>query len=192
MDYLKIIGIDRNDITKVIYSHFHPAHIGWTSIEKNGKIVLTFPNADYYSSKNEWDFWKDETEGLISTDPLRFKKLLEEKIKFVKDREEIIPNLYVKYEFGHTPGLINLILYIDNKRIWFMSNVIHSDIQFENPYWNFSTDNNGEKAIKTRFHIFEDLSMPKTIIANGNLIGETFGILTKEEEGKYKYESYTK
>ena len=58
LNNLKKVGIDKKDITKVIYSHFHPAHVGWTSIEENGKRVLTFPNAEYYSSKNEWDFWK--------------------------------------------------------------------------------------------------------------------------------------
>ena len=46
---LKKAGLDRKDITKVIFSHFHPDHIGWTTIEENGKRVLTFPNAKYYS-----------------------------------------------------------------------------------------------------------------------------------------------
>ena len=53
LNNLKKAGLDRKDITKVIYSHFHPDHIGWTSIEENGKRVLTFPNAKYYSSENE-------------------------------------------------------------------------------------------------------------------------------------------
>ena len=50
LNNLKKAGLDRKDITKVIFSHFHPAHVGWTSIEENGKRVLTFPNAVYYSS----------------------------------------------------------------------------------------------------------------------------------------------
>ena len=53
---LKKAGLNRTDITKVIYSHFHPTHIGWTSMEENGKNILTFPNVEYFCSKNEWDF----------------------------------------------------------------------------------------------------------------------------------------
>ena len=189
---LKKAGYEPKDITKVIYSHFHPDHVGWTSIEKNGKRVLTFPNANYYSSKNEWDFWTSKIGDPIGIDPKAFKEPLESKIIFLNDGQEIIPNLFVKFKFGHTPGLINLILNADGKRIWFMSDMVHSDLQFDNPHWCFFTDNNEEKAIKTRINTFDDLSQPNTIIANSHFIEEAFGYLKKEGEGKYKFERYTK
>ena len=192
LNNLKKAGLDRKDITKVIFSHFHPDHIGWTSIEENGKRVLTFPNAEYYSSKSEWDFWKDNIDHPLAIDQQLFREPLEGKIKFLKDGEEIIPNLFVKFEFGHTPGLINLILNADGKRMWFISDMVHSDLQFENPEWCFFTDNNEERAIKTRKNAFDDLSQPNTIIANSHFIEEAFGYLKKEGEGKYKFERYTK
>ena len=192
LNNLKKAGLDRKDITKVIYSHFHPVHIGWTTIEENGKKVLTFPNAKYYSSENEWNFWKDNTKHPLAIDQKGFKEPLEGVIKFLKDGEEIIPNLFVKFEFGHTPGLINLILNSEGKRIWFMSDMVHSDLQFKNPEWCFFTDNNEEKAIKTRKNAFDELSKPNTIIANSHFVEEAFGSLKKEGEGKYKFERYTK
>ena len=194
LNSLKKAGLDRNDITKVIYSHFHPANVGWTSMEENGKNVLTFPNAVYYSSQNEWEFWANKIGEPIGIDPKIFKEPLEGKIKFLKDGEEIIPNLFVKFEFGHTPGLINLILKVDGKRMWFMSDMVNSDIQFENPQWSFFTDNNEERAIKTRINAFDDLSQPNTIIANSHFIKEVFGYLKKEGKGevKYKFERYSK
>ena len=189
---LKKAGLDRKDITKVVYSHFHPAHVGWTSIEENGKRVLTFPNAEYYCSENEWDFWTGRIGEPLSVDPKAFKEPLEGIIKFVKDGQEIIPNLSVKFMFGHTPGLINLILKADGKRLWFINDIVHSDLQFENPNWCFFSDNNEEKAIKTRINAFDDLSQPNTILANSHFVEEAFGYLKKEGEGKYKYERYTK
>jgi glyoxylase-like metal-dependent hydrolase (beta-lactamase superfamily II) len=192
LNNLKKAGLDRKDITKVIYSHFHPDHIGWTSIEENGKFVLTFPNANYYSSKNEWEFWKNNKNHPLAIDIKKFKEPLEGVIKFVNDGDEIIPGLFVKFEFGHTPGLINLILHSNGKRMWFMSDMVHSDLQFKNPEWCFFTDNNEEKAIKQRMNNFEDLAQPNTIIANGHFIEEAFGYLKKEGEGKFKFERYTK
>ena len=153
---------------------------------------MTFPNADYYSSKVEWDFWKDKTDDpIMGINPKTFKEPLEGKIKFLKDGEEIIPNLFVKYEFGHTPGLINLILNSEGKRMWFMADMVNSDIQFENPHWCFFTDSNEERAIKTRLNSFDELSQPNIIIANGHFIHEAFGYLKKEGEGKFKFERYT-
>ena len=189
---LKKAGLDRKDITKVVYSHFHPDHVGWTSIEENGKRVLTFPNAEYYCSENEWDFWTGRIGEPLSVDPKAFKEPLEGIIKFVKDGQEIIPNLSVKFMFGHTPGLINLILKADGKRLWFINDIVHSDLQFENPNWCFFSDNNEEKATKTRINAFDDLSQPNTILANSHFVEEAFGYLKKEGEGKYKYERYTK
>jgi len=49
--------------------------VGWTTIENNGKKILTFPNAIYYSSKNEWDFWKDKTNEPIRITSLILKNL---------------------------------------------------------------------------------------------------------------------
>ena len=189
---LKKAGLDRKDITKVIYSHFHPTNIGWTSIEENGKRVLTFPNAEYYCSENEWDFWSSKTDDPLSVDPKTFKEPLEGKMKFVKDDQEIIPNLSVKFMSGHTPGLINLILRTEGKRIWLINGILNSDIQFENPNWSFFSDNNEERAIKTRINAFDDLSRPNTILANSHFIESAFGYLKKEGEGKFKYERYTK
>ena len=189
---LKKAGLDRKDITKVVYSHFHPGNVGWTSIEENGKRVLTFPNAEYYCSENEWDFWSSKIGEPLSIDEKAFKEPLEGIIKFVKDGQEIIPNLSVKFMFGHTPGLINLILKAEEKRIWFINDIVHSDLQFENPNWCFVSDNNEEKATKTRINAFDELSQPNTILANSHFIEEAFGYLKKEGEGKYKYEKYTK
>ena len=189
---LKKAGLDRKDITKVVYSHFHPDHVGWTSLEENGKRVLTFPNAEYYCSENEWDFWTGRIGEPLSVDPKAFKEPLEGIIKFVKDGQEIIPNLSVKFMSGHTPGLINLILKTEGKKIWFITDLVHSDLQFENPNWCFFSDNNEEKAIKTRINAFDELSQPNIILANSHFIEEAFGYLKKEGEGKYKYEKYTK
>ena len=188
---LKKAGLDRTDITKVIYSHFHPTHIGWTSMEENGKNILTFPNAEYFCSKNERDFWSNKIDEPLSQGIESVKELLNGKIKFVNDNQEIIPNLFVKFMFGHTPGLINLILKTEGKRMWFMNGLVNSDIQFKNPQWNFFTDNNEEKSTKARINSFDDLSQPDTILANSNFIEEAFGYLKKEGEGKYKFEGYS-
>ena len=69
---------------------------------------------------------------------------------------------------------------------------MHSILQFENPSWSFYSDNNEEKAIKTRTEAFDDLSEPDTILANNNFVEEAFGYLKKVGEGKYKFERYTK
>ena len=160
MNSLKKAGLEPKDITKVVYSHFHLDHVGWTTTEiddgETDEIDLTFPNAIYYASKVEWVFWEDKTEDpVMGIDIKTFKEPLEGKIYALEDGQEIIPNLIAKFEFGHTPGLLNLILNVDGKRVWFMGDVVNSEVQFENPNWCYFSDNNEEKAInKFIFTIF--------------------------------------
>ena len=73
---------------------------------RKGNIILTFPKEDYCSSQNERDLLKDKKEGSICRHPIKFKKSLENIIKFIKEREKIIHNLFLKFEFMNTASLI--------------------------------------------------------------------------------------
>ena len=198
LNNLKKAGVEPKDITKVVYSHFHLDHVGWTTVEQEEdddvyEIELTFPNAIYYASKVEWVYWEDKTtDPVMSINLKTFKEPLEGKIYSLEDGEEIIPNLFVKFEFGHTPGLLNLVLKADGKTMWFMGDLVNSEVQFANPHWCYFSDNNEEKSIQKRLKIFDELCKPNTILANTNFLDEAFGYLKKEGEGKYKFERYTK
>ena len=52
LNNLQIAWLIKRDITKVIYPNFHIEHVGWTSVDINGKRFLAFPNAEYYSTQN--------------------------------------------------------------------------------------------------------------------------------------------
>ena len=89
--------------------------------------------------------------------------------------------------------MINLFLDTDKKKMWFIGDMLHSDLQFENPHWNSFTDNNQEKVIKSRINIFEELSKPNIIIANSNFVKEAFGYLKKEtifKQRRKKFNEY--
>ena len=56
LENLAANGIEPGAVTKVVFSHAHPDHI-WGTLKDDG--TLTFPNAGYYVSGTEWDFWTD-------------------------------------------------------------------------------------------------------------------------------------
>jgi hypothetical protein len=64
LDNLAAANIDPKSITKVVFTHAHPDHI-WGTIGAGG--ALHFPNAAYYVSAVEWDFWMDP--GLMTKLP---------------------------------------------------------------------------------------------------------------------------
>ena len=53
---LKSVGLEREDIDYVINTHLHFDHCGGnTFLDTRGKVVPTFPHAEYIVQKGEWD-----------------------------------------------------------------------------------------------------------------------------------------
>lgn len=48
-------GYKPEDVTKVLMSHLHFDHSGGMVMEKNGSLSVSFPNADYYIQRGEWE-----------------------------------------------------------------------------------------------------------------------------------------
>ncbi|HTN20320.1 MAG TPA: MBL fold metallo-hydrolase [Pelobium sp.] len=48
-------GYAVNDVTKVLMSHLHFDHSGGMVKDNNGSLSVSFPNADYYIQRGEWE-----------------------------------------------------------------------------------------------------------------------------------------
>ncbi len=56
IDALKRAGFDKRDITHVILTHLHFDHSGGaTDLDDNGSIIPTFPQANYFISRRNWN-----------------------------------------------------------------------------------------------------------------------------------------
>src|SRR4029078_71503 len=58
MPWLEAAGAGPNQVTHVVMTHLHTDHVGWNTIEKDGRWVPPFPKARYLFPKEEFDYWK--------------------------------------------------------------------------------------------------------------------------------------
>ena len=56
----KAAGLTVDRIDYVMCTHLHVDHVGWNTVQQNGRWVPTFPNARYVMSKKEHDYWAAE------------------------------------------------------------------------------------------------------------------------------------
>ena len=178
LESLEKCGVKPEEITDVVFTHCHLDHVGWTSHDVNGKRELTFPNAAHMSSREEWEYWQDDTSGL-GPDKVREREPLAGKMQFVKGGDEIIPGLRVIEAFGHTPGMINLMLTGSGKRVYFISDLLHSDMQFQQAEWSFIFDVDKKTARKQRETAYAEMTQPGTIIADGHFVNHAFGTVQR-------------
>jgi len=185
---LKNVGINPEDITDVFYTHLHMDHCGWTSVEKDGKRVLTFPNAEHWVSEEEWNYWSKIDFPTLQKNIIN---PLKGKIKFLKDGQEIAPNLHSFKAPGHTPGMAVLKLNLENKILWFTSDIFHSIMQLAQRDWYSVFDIDSKTAEITRQKFLPEFLEENAYVANAHFSNYVYGKIRKVN-GELKWEPCVK
>ena len=153
-------GIDPGQVTKVVLTHAHPDHAGGT-LGVDGK--LTFPNAQYFVSEAEWQFWTDPNFEKVIPQALHgFAKgaqrdlfAVQDRLTLLKPGDEVVSGMQVLDTRGHTPGHISLQLAgsdgAGHDGLVITGDAVTSNVVFfEHPEWHFGFDTDAELALKNR------------------------------------------
>ncbi len=105
VDSLAEEGVDPSDIDVVVPSHLHLDHAGWLTVrDVDGTLCPTFPNADVYIQKQEWDFAHNGNE-LTSGSYMRDDFApLSDMVTLVDGDHSISDDIRVELTGAHTPG----------------------------------------------------------------------------------------
>jgi glyoxylase-like metal-dependent hydrolase (beta-lactamase superfamily II) len=106
VDNLKAKGLTPDDIDVVILSHLHFDHAGGGIRLADGKLVTTFPRAEYVVQRLEWEIAMAGYPELRAAYPVdNFEPLKDSgQLRLVDGDGEIIPGIYARITGGHTNG----------------------------------------------------------------------------------------
>lgn len=154
-DNHRALGVTPEQITKVVFTHVHPDHSGATT-SADGKLL--YPNAQYYVSWAEWDFWTDKQFEKRRPAALhgfaqgarRDLFAVQDRITRVRAGDEIVPGMSIVDTAGHTPGHISVELK-GRDNLLITGDACTSDtIFFARPEWHFGFDTDAEVALTSR------------------------------------------
>ncbi len=119
-------GVRPEDIDVVINTHLHFDHCGWNTVNRNGEIVPTFPNATYYVQEGEWQYAQEQRErdrvSYISDnyDPL----VRSGQMRLVRGDREIVPGISVQVFPGHTRHMQAVVVRSGGETACYISDLI--------------------------------------------------------------------
>ena len=115
LESLSACGVSPREVTQVIFSHLHFDHAGGaTRYDEQRRIVPTFPQAQHWVHRWEWEDATSCAPEIRAGYPLpNFLPLAEARlIKLFESDGELLPGLRVQLTGGHTRG---------HQAIWFES-----------------------------------------------------------------------
>jgi glyoxylase-like metal-dependent hydrolase (beta-lactamase superfamily II) len=139
---LAALGVDRTDVTDVLFSHLHLDHIGWAT--QDGQP--TFPNATYRCDRREWDFFcspdydMPEWEQLLSHPD---EDAATVRLAPVADRFEywegdgpIVDGVDAVDAAGHTPGHTVFLLTSKGEAGFLIGDLAHAEPELLEDDWD--------------------------------------------------------
>jgi len=142
MPWLESIGAGPEQVTHVVMTHLHTDHVGWNTVEKDGRWMPTFPRARYLIPKDEFDYWKAEYDrgdkavngGSFADSVL---PILDAGLgEFMDGVKEVAGCLTPEPVPGHAPGMLSFRLRSRGEEGLFCADILHNAIQVVRPDWN--------------------------------------------------------
>jgi glyoxylase-like metal-dependent hydrolase (beta-lactamase superfamily II) len=127
IDSIEKAGFKAEDISDVIHTHLHWDHCGGgTRFNENKEAVPTFPNANYYCSKVQWDNAMNpnprEGDAYFKNDLLPVKN--SGQLKLIDKENKLYPGLSLRIFNGHTPGQIVPIIEYKGKTLVYIADLV--------------------------------------------------------------------
>jgi glyoxylase-like metal-dependent hydrolase (beta-lactamase superfamily II) len=134
---LQKLGFHASEITDVLLTHLHFDHCGGAvELDAKGKPKLTFPNATYWTSAEQW-FWA------LDPNPREQASFLKENIlpieasgqlKFIESTPIDIPGVELHQVFGHTESMTICDVKYKNEIVSYAADLIPSHHHVKLPY----------------------------------------------------------
>jgi glyoxylase-like metal-dependent hydrolase (beta-lactamase superfamily II) len=147
-------GWRREQVTKVVTTHGHGDHIKRHTLSGGGRREPTFPQARYYLSRQDWEWFGGPGHVPEFDDQLRSLHewgrltLFEAPCRLTTD-VQLLPSP------GHTPGHTSVLVGSNGHWALLLGDLCHHPLHFSHPDWVSSFDTHPSETPKSRETLFK-------------------------------------
>lgn len=133
------LGLRVEDIDAVLMTHLHFDHAGGLTHFENKKLVSTFPNADIYVNKIEWDEMRSPNIRSKSTYWKENWEPIQDQFITYQGSLEVVPGIDMIHTGGHSEGHAVIKLTQANETLLHMADIMPTHAH-QNPLWVLAYD----------------------------------------------------
>ena len=172
-------GVKNSDVKTILLTHLHPDHFGGL-VNAEGKA--TFPNAEVYVSKPEYDYWVNELKNDAVISALKMYK-----VNQFAFGDEVVAGVRAIDTSGHTPGHVSYLAESDGEKILIAGDIMHFQIiQLPHPEVAVKYDVDPVKAVQSRKFLLDYAAWKNIPIAGMHIMIPGVISVTKSGEGYVK------
>lgn len=159
---LSRLGLTPGDIDAVLCTHLHFDHVGWNTRLADGGWVPTFPNAQYYFTREDYEFFSAHRD-----DPFHGPAFVDSVLPIVaagqarlvetdhRIEHELDHGLWLEGTPGHSVGSCVVHAESAGRQALFSGDLFHHPLQLTHPSLVMMADHDPTLAIRSRHRILE-------------------------------------
>ena len=171
-------GIARDSIDTLIITHGHGDHINGILLEDD---QLAFPNAQYFISRAEWDYWHTDNRAAAAQARV-LAAVPAERMTQVEDGAEFLPDFRANLLPGHTPGMMGLLVESEGARMLHIADAAMYALQGKYPDWSPGFDADLDASQHTRRQIWQRAAAENLLVMGYHYPQSGRGYVTAQGE----------
>ncbi len=185
LDDLRVAGFAPEAMHAVLCTHLHFDHVGWNTLQVNGRWVPTFPQARYLFGRREYQHWQHlkATGGYHHLDHLADAV---EPIVAAGLAEFIDPDFALTDEIsliptpGHTPGHVSVLIRSRGEEAVITGDLMHHPIQLALPTSPGNFDMDKEQGARTRLEFVRRFADRPALVIGSHFSDPTAGHIVSD------------
>lgn len=181
------IGVAPGEIDTVVHTHLHGDHCGWNTTEEQGAPALTFPNAEVFVSRREFEYWTSaEVDGTERAAVARKHSLPVQaagRLRLFDGEATVAPGITAVPTPGHTPGHTSYMVASEGEHLLITGDAAHHPVHFEHHDWIPGVDIDPASSRDSRAKLSALAAERDALVTGGHFPILTLGRVRRVEAG---------